>query len=185
MQSAPASRYAGRARRRARGGCLVADLSEEDVGAGVEHERDAGLLSHRAHRGDLGGEVFDREQVVATVAQVLHVEPNRAGLDDTARGRRSGLGLVAVAGLHVGSDGQVDRAGDHGDRSEHLLSRQVLPIGVPERVGRGGARGRDRACPGASDHDSARRVPRVEQQQRIAGDVEVAEASALARWSMA
>ena len=91
---------------------------------------------------------------------------------DPARRGRSGLGLVAVAGLHVGRDGQVDGAGDRGDRAEHLLAREVLPVGVPEGVGGSGARGRDRACPSAGDHDGARRVPRVEQQQRIAGDVE-------------
>ncbi len=111
--------------------------------------------------------------------QILHVEPHRTDLDHTARRGRSGVGLVAVAGLHVGRDGQVDGAGDRGDRAEHLLARQVLPVGVPEGVGGGGARGRDRACPTAGDHDCTRRVPRVEQQQRIAGDVEVAESLGL------
>ena len=112
-------------------------------------------------------------RLVAAVAQILHVEPDRPDLDDPARGCRSGLGLVAVAGLHVGGHGQVDRAGDRGDGGEHLLARQVLPVGVPERVGSRGARRRDCAGPGARDHDSARRVPRVEQQQRITGDVEI------------
>ena len=107
------------------------------------------------------------------------MSPTAPTLDDTARGGRSGLGLVAVAGLHVRGDGQVDRAGDRGDRSEHLLAGELLSVGVAEGIGRRSARGRDRARPGAGDHDGARRVPRVEEQQRIAGDVEVAESLCL------
>ena len=52
-------------------GVRVADLAEEDVGAGVEHERDAGLVADRPHGGDLGAEPLDREQVVAAVAAGL------------------------------------------------------------------------------------------------------------------
>ncbi len=79
----------------------VADLAEEDIGAGVENDRDARFLADRAHGRDLGGEALDREQIIAAVAEVLHVQPDCPDLDDTAGGGRGGLGLVAVAGLHV------------------------------------------------------------------------------------
>ena len=94
-------------------GGRVADLAEEDVGAGVEDERDAGLLADRAHGGDLGAERARSGAASSPPSrQVLQVEPDRPDLDDPARGGRGGLGLVAVAGLHVGGHGQVDGAGD-------------------------------------------------------------------------
>jgi hypothetical protein len=110
------------------------------------------------------------------VVGVLEVQPHRTG-------RQQPLGQLvgrqAVAGLQVGRHGHVDRGGDAPHRLGHLGDRRALAVVEPERAGHAAARRGDRGQAGPRDGVRARRVPRVEEQQRVAGDVQAPQALGL------
>ena len=165
----------------------VADLPEEDVGAGVEDERNAGLVA------DLRGRrrSWRRTRSIGSRGPRLpslrssRLSPTAPTSSDAARGGGSGLGLVAVAGLHVGGDGQVDRAGDRGDRSEHLLAGEVLAVGVAEGIGAPALDVAIARAPARAITTALAASHALRSSSGSPGTWRSRSASALARWSMA
>lgn len=121
----------------------------------------------------------DRQQVAFAGQPVLHVDPRRARClragDRGADGRRIG----AVPRFHVYGDGQVGHRQDSRKIGKRIVEREILSIGAPLRPRDAEAAGGDRFRARHHDCPRAPRVPDVDEDQRVAGDVQCAEFSSL------
>src|SRR6478736_5794328 len=136
------------------------------VGAGVEDEGDAGPLTG----GD--GSLDGPDGVRQRLHLVLEVGADDADVDGA--GHR--LARVAVAGLEVGRDRQVDGGGDAADGLDHEIARDLLAVGVAvgrcDRVARRGERLR---AGGVGDDAGRDDVPDVDDEQQLGVAVQALE----------
>ena len=140
-----------------------------DVDPGVEDEVRAG----GAHAGQVGGllrRVAERPAAGGMVG-VLDVAADRPGGQEPPGQLR---GLEAVARLEVGGHRDARHGGDDpADGGENLVDG-VLPVVAAEGAGEPAARRGHGRQAGGGDDPGARGVPGVEQQERVAGDVDAA-----------
>ena len=173
MQSAPASQVGRAALQRGDQTLLGRDhVLEVDVGAGVDDERDAGRVARRRARRRRPRRARRRATARPSPSESSRLQPTAPGLQ-RALDRHA---HVAVPALQVRGDGQLDRPRDDPDRLDHRLPRQRLTVGQPARGGDRPARGRDRPAPGRRRHDPrTRRIPRIDQDQRLRRRVQPAQ----------
>ena len=146
-------------------GSAVAGL-EERVRAGVERERDPGLLA------GLHGRLDGAHRLVQRLALVLEVGADDADVDRAGHG----AARVAVAALEVGGHGQVGLAGDETDLGDHLVARDDLAVGIAAGGGDAVAGRRERRRAGGVGHDAGGdRVPHVHHEEQLRGGVQPLE----------
>ena len=141
---------------------LLADAAQVDVGPRVDEQRHPGRVRRRPGRGDplrLLGDVPQRRP------GVLQVDPDRAGLEDQADGRRDVLRPRAEAGLDVRGHRHRDRGGDPADRLDRQLPGQPVPVRRAQAPGDAAAGGGHRRGAGPLDQARGRGIPHVGQHQ--------------------
>src|SRR5216684_3018914 len=123
---------------------LLADSEQENVGARVDHERNAGRIGGVPR----GADPLDRDGQVVKFAlramdRVLEVHPDCAGLDDHSHGLAEVRRVARETGLHICRDGHLDALRDSRDRGHHHVERYDLAVGIAECVSDAGAGGCD------------------------------------------
>ena len=155
---------------------LVSDPRQEDVGARVEHQRQALLLAQGAQSGEALGELFGGSQRAPGVAgAVLDVDAHGARPQGAAHRGHHLLGGRPVARLHVGADRDVDGGGDALDRLEHEGGGDALHVRVARRRRHAHAGGAHGARARGGEEARAGGVPGVGQHQDRAAAVQAAE----------
>jgi hypothetical protein len=96
-----------------------------------------------------------------SIAGVLDVEPDNTHFDQALGNGDRVLDLIAVAGLDVGVDSDVDGRRNARDHVEHLSSIDELAVRVAKNRCHRGARRPDRDRSLASDQSSGRNVERI------------------------
>jgi len=144
------------------------------VDAGVEDDVDPGRPRRLLDRGQVARLLVGiAERAARGVVGVLEVQPDGAGRDQALCEL---AGRQPVARLKVRRHRHLDgrRHPLHG--REHLAHRGALAVVEPERPGHAAARRRNGGQARADDDARARGVPRVEQQQRVARGIQLAQA---------
>ena len=118
---------------------------------------EVGAAAGRGRGADLGQPILARHDLLVVEMAAFLGEALVLDMDagDPARlvfaHRAHGVELVAVAGIGVGDDRQVDRGGDAAGVVDHLRHRHQAEIGVAERRRGAGAGHVDAVEPGALD----------------------------------
>jgi hypothetical protein len=166
-QSAPAAKYL-----RARTSPSSFDALKVHVDAGVDDRVDAARTRRALDLGNALRLAVGVHESARTVVRVVQVGAAGPGVDQAID---ECLRRQSVAVLEVGSHRQRHGVRDPAQCGERHVRRQmaVVLIAVHRRERRAG--GGDGGHAGRLDHARARRVPHVEQEQWIAGHVQLAQ----------
>ncbi len=143
--------------------CFVAVLGEEDVGAGVEDDWNAGVFCGCDYGSDGFELLGERDQFVT--GHVFEIQADHAGFDEVSRGG----GGVVIAGFDVGGYGHVDGGGDAADEEQHFGAGDLLAVGIAEYAGDTRAAGGDRGEAFGFDDAGADCVPGVGEHEDFGG----------------
>ena len=122
----------------------------------------------------LDRELKGQQRLIGAAAGVLEVDADRACFNHFLRGARHVFGGRAVAPFDIGGDRNLHGADDARDSSHHFLARDVLAVGISERVGDSGGGGGDGGETGIFKDAGAGDIPGVGENED-ASAMELAE----------
>ena len=145
---------------------------EEHIGARVDIQRHTGLIRGLTHSADTSSLLVNRIQAGFADDLVFEIHADRPRRD-RLRGRMAdGIGATAVAALHVERHRQIDAGDDAPQVSDGQFEWKLFAIRVAVRDGYCPTAGRDDFRAGLGQGLRAARIPAVEQDDRIAFNVE-------------
>ena len=145
-------------------------LRKENIGPGIENERDTGSIRRRLHGADFI-QLF-RKRYEFMIDHVFQVHAHRAGGDDFARG----TGGIAIARFHIGGQRNIDGRGHARHHEHHFVARNALAIGIAEDGGDARASGGRGGKPLRFHDPRADGVPCVRKDENFGAGMQLPEA---------
>src|SRR5205807_45552 len=142
-------------------------LEKVNIGSCIQHNRHSGssrLLEDSVDFFNLQGQV--QQWIFRLAGGVLQIHSHGAGLDDRPRSERRVFWTIAISGLDIGCNRNLNRGCDALNRCQHFLAGDMLAIGIPQserdsRAGRG-----DCAETAALENAGTSHLPGIWEQQQ-------------------